>query len=217
MFKDYDQKVSQNDLYALIREGEHSEQDFKYRISDARKIARTLSAFANTTGGRLLVGVRDNGSIAGVKDEDDIYMLESASEVFLKPALKLEVWAHEIEGKNVWEIEITEGKEKPYQVDEIDGLKAYYRDNDQNFVANAVLKEVWKQDRLKESKHPVAFTEKEQRLIQYLKDYEEVSVSKAAKVMQLHRSKAIEILARLIRWEVINWTNEKQEGFRYSL
>ena len=217
MFKDYDQKVSQNDLYALIREGEHSEQDFKYRISDARKIARTLSAFANTTGGRLLVGVRDNGSIAGVKDEDDIYMLESASEVFLKPALKLEVWAHEIEGKNVWEIEITEGKEKPYQVDEIDGLKAYYRDNDKNFVANAVLKEVWKQDRLKESKHPVAFTEKEQRLIQYLKDYEEVSVSKAAKVMQLHRSKAIEILARLIRWEVINWTNETQEGFRYSI
>ena len=217
MFKDYDQKVSQNDLYALIREGEHSEQDFKYRISDARKIARTLSAFANTTGGRLLVGVRDNGSIAGVKDEDDIYMLESASEVFLKPALKLEVWAHEIEGKYVWEIEITEGKEKPYLVDEIDGLKAYYRDNDQNFVANAVLKEVWKQDRLKESKHPVAFTEKEQRLIQYLKDYEEVSVSKAAKVMQLHRSKTIEILARLIRWEVINWSNETQEGFRYSL
>ena len=217
MFKDYDQKVSQNDLYALIRAGEHGEQDFKYRISDARKIARTLSAFANTTGGRLLVGVRDNGSIAGVKDEDDIYMLESASEIFLKPALKLEVWAHEIEGKNVWEIEISEGKEKPYQVDEIDGLKAYYRDNDQNFVANAVLKEVWKQDRLKESKHPVAFTEKEQRLIQYLKDYEEVSVSKASKVMQLHRSKTIEILARLIRWEVINWSNEAQEGFRYSL
>lgn len=217
MFKDYDQKVSQNDFYALIREGEHGEQDFKYRISDARKIARTLSAFANTTGGRLLVGVRDNGSIAGVKDEDDIYMLESASEIFLKPALKLEVWAHEIEGKNVWEIEISEGKEKPYQVDEIDGLKAYYRDNDQNFVANAVLKEVWKQDRLKESKHPVAFTEKEQRLIQYLKDYEEVSVSKASKVMQLHRSKTIEILARLIRWEVINWSNEAQEGFRYSL
>ena len=217
MFKDYDQKVSQNDLYALIRAGEHGEQDFKYRISDARKIARTLSAFANTTGGRLLVGVRDNGSIAGVKDEDDIYMLESASEIFLKPALKLEVWAHEIEGKNVWEIEISEGKEKPYQVDEIDGLKAYYRDNDQNFVANAVLKEVWKQDRLKESKHPVAFKEKEQRLIQYLKDYEEVSVSKASKVMQLHRSKTIEILARLIRWEVINWSNEAQEGFRYSL
>jgi len=217
MYKDYDRKVSLNDLYALIREGEHEEQDFKYRISDARKIARTLSAFANTTGGRLLVGVRDNGSVAGVKDEDDIYMLESASEVFLKPALKLDVWAHEIEGKTVWEIGITEGKEKPYQVDETDGLKAYYREGDQNFIANSVLKEVWKQDRLKESKHPVSFTEKEQRLIQYLKDYEEVSVSKAAKVMQLHRNKTIETLARLIRWEVINWSHDTQEGFRYSL
>ncbi|MDA0741241.1 MAG: ATP-binding protein [Bacteroidetes bacterium] len=217
MFKDYDQKVSHNDLHALIREGEHGEQDFKYRISDARKIARTLSAFANTAGGRLLVGVRDNGSIAGVKDEDDIYMLESASEVFLKPALKLEVWAHEIDGKTVWEIEISEGKEKPYQVDEIDGFKAYYRDGDQNFVANAVLKEVWKQDRLKESKHPVAFTDKEQRLIQYLKDYDDVSVSKAAKVMQLHRSKTVEILGRLVRWEVINWTHDRQEGFKYRL
>ncbi|MDA9964009.1 ATP-binding protein, partial [Schleiferiaceae bacterium] len=60
MFKDYDQRVSQNNLYTLISEGEHGEQDFKYRITDARKIARTLSAFANTSGGRLLVGVRDN-------------------------------------------------------------------------------------------------------------------------------------------------------------
>jgi predicted HTH transcriptional regulator len=197
MFKDYDQRVSQNNLYTLISEGEHGEQDFKYRITD--------------------VGVRDNGSIAGVKDEDDIYMLESASEVFLKPALKLEVWAHDVDGKLVWEIEISEGKNKPYQVDEVDGLKAYYRNGDQNFIANAVLKEIWKQDRLKESKHPVAFSVKEQRLIQYLKDYDEVSVSKAAKVMELHRSKTIEILARLVRWNVIKWTHDTQEGFKYCL
>src|SRR5210317_2328014 len=217
MFKDYDQRVSQNNLYTLISEGEHGEQDFKYRITDARKIARTLSAFANTAGGKLLVGVRDNGSIAGVKDEDDIYMLESASEVFLKPALKLEVWAHDVDGKLVWEIEISEGKNKPYQVDEVDGLKAYYRNGDQNFIANAVLKEIGRQERLKESKHPVAFSVKEQRLIQYLKDYDEVSVSKAAKVMELHRSKTIEILARLVRWNVIKWTHDTQEGFKYCL
>ena len=217
MLKDYDQRVSQNNLYTLISEGEHGEQDFKYRITDARKIARTLSAFANTSGGRLLVGVRDNGSIAGVKDEDDIYMLESASEVFLKPALKLEVWAHDVDGKLVWEIEISEGKNKPYQVDEVDGLKAYYRNGDQNFIANAVLKEIWKQDRLKESKHTVAFSVKEQRLIQYLKEYDEVSVSKAAKVMELHRSKTIEILARLVRWNIIKWTHDTQEGFKYCL
>lgn len=38
-------------LHRLIAQGEHQQQDFKYEISDARKIARTLSAFANTDGG----------------------------------------------------------------------------------------------------------------------------------------------------------------------
>ena len=39
----------------LIAEGEHQQLDFKFEISDAHKIARTLVAFANTGGGRLLV------------------------------------------------------------------------------------------------------------------------------------------------------------------
>ena len=47
-------------IHALIAEGEHQQQDFKFEISDARKIAKTLSAFANTDGGRLLIGVKDN-------------------------------------------------------------------------------------------------------------------------------------------------------------
>jgi predicted HTH transcriptional regulator len=51
----------------MIAEGEHLRQDFKTRVEDARKIARTLAAFANTAGGRLLVGVRDNGTVCGVQ------------------------------------------------------------------------------------------------------------------------------------------------------
>ena len=50
-------------IHALIAEGEHQQQDFKFEISDARKIAKTLSAFSNTDGGRLLIGVKDNERI----------------------------------------------------------------------------------------------------------------------------------------------------------
>jgi len=49
-----------NYLRKLIAEGENQHLDFKYCVSDSRKIARTLSAFANSDGGRLLIGVRDN-------------------------------------------------------------------------------------------------------------------------------------------------------------
>mgnify|MGYP000599236676 CR=1 FL=1 len=61
-------------IHALIAEGEHQQQDFKFEISDARKIAKTLSAFANTDGGRLLIGVKDNGKIAGVRSAEEKYM-----------------------------------------------------------------------------------------------------------------------------------------------
>jgi predicted HTH transcriptional regulator len=53
------------ELHKIISEGEHQTQDFKYAINDSKKIARSLAAFANTDGGRLLLGVKDNGKIAG--------------------------------------------------------------------------------------------------------------------------------------------------------
>lgn len=62
-------------IHALISEGEHQKQDFKFEISDARKIAKTLSAFSNTHGGRLLIGVKDNGKIAGVRSDEEKYIL----------------------------------------------------------------------------------------------------------------------------------------------
>ena len=59
-------------IQRLIAEGEHLHQDFKFAISDARKIARTFSAFANAGGGHLLVGVKDNGVVAGIRTDEEI-------------------------------------------------------------------------------------------------------------------------------------------------
>ena len=72
-------------IHLLIAEGEHQRQDFKFEISDARKIAKTLSAFANTDGGRLLIGVKDNGKIAGVRSDEEQYMIEAAAQMYCQP------------------------------------------------------------------------------------------------------------------------------------
>ena len=80
-------------LQRVIAEGEHERQDFKYAISDAMKIARSLSAFANHSGGSLLIGVKDNGAIAGVRNEEDIYVVEQAAELYCRPAQQLEFTA----------------------------------------------------------------------------------------------------------------------------
>ena len=66
-------------IKTLIAEGEHQQLDFKFEISDASKIARSLVAFANTDGGKLLIGVKDNGVIRGIRSDEEKYMLEKTS------------------------------------------------------------------------------------------------------------------------------------------
>ena len=72
-------------LLSLISQGEHQQQDFKYRVEDAVKLARSVSAFANTDGGRLLIGVRDDGYLAGVRSEEEIYMMHQAAFRYCRP------------------------------------------------------------------------------------------------------------------------------------
>jgi predicted HTH transcriptional regulator len=49
-----------------LGEGQHLE--FKKRVPGPERIAKEMIAFANTGGGRLLLGVDDDGSVVGVKD-----------------------------------------------------------------------------------------------------------------------------------------------------
>ena len=100
-------------IQRLISEGEHVHQDFKFEISDARKIAKSISAFANTEGGRLLVGVKDNGKIAGVRSEEEIYMIEAAAQRYCQPPVDLHTYIYKVEGKDVLEVVIDESPRKP--------------------------------------------------------------------------------------------------------
>ena len=89
-------------IEALIEQGEHQQLDFKFEVSDSKKIARTLSAFANTDGGRLLIGVKDNGNISGVRSEEEYYMIEAASKMYTQPEVPFEATRWEINGKPYW-------------------------------------------------------------------------------------------------------------------
>ena len=124
-------------IASLIEQGEHEQQDFKFAIPDSRKIARSLSAFANHSGGRLLVGVKDNGNIAGVRSEEDIYMIEQAAEMHCDPPQQIRVTPFRVDGGlMVVRVEIDP---------EADGtLKAYYRVRDENILATPLMVRAWR-------------------------------------------------------------------------
>lgn len=101
-------------LFKLIEEGEHQQQDFKYCINDSKKIAKSLVAFANTNGGRLLIGVKDNGRIVGIKTDEEFYMVEAAAKIYSNPAIHFSTQQWHVGGKMVLEIQIKPSEQKPH-------------------------------------------------------------------------------------------------------
>lgn len=187
----------------LVSEGEHCHQDFKFEISDARKIARSLSAFANTEGGRLLVGVKDNGKIAGVRSEEEIYMIEAAATMYCQPQVELETQTYRVEGKTILEIRIGETASKPvYALDEENKPWAYIRIKDENILATPVHLKVWQHSK-KDEGVLVEFTEREQRLLNALKEKESLSLNQCCKLCRLNRKAACDLLADFIRFGLV--------------
>ncbi len=129
-----------------VERGENETQDFKFAVGDARKIARSISAFANNAGGQLLIGIKDNGVIAGVRNEEDIYVVEQAAEMYCHPAQHVEFTAFNIEpGIVVIRATVPRASQRPVMVDEGEGrLRAYYRVKDENIVAHTIMVEAWR-------------------------------------------------------------------------
>jgi len=203
-------------LRKLIAEGENQQLDFKYCITDSRKIARTLSAFSNTDGGRLLIGVRDNGSLAGIRSDEEIYMVETAAHLFCRPEITYAVKQHTAGTKTILEVEVAKGNKRPYQVKDEEGKwRAYFRHGDQNLIANRVLLQVWRKEEQK-SGVKVRFSDAEMKLLDYLRENGSVSLSKFRKISGIPSSRAESILANLIIFRVLI-LKASEKGFSYLL
>lgn len=200
-------------LQQLIEEGEHQQQDFKFEISDARKIARSLSAFANTDGGRLLIGVKDNGRIAGVRSEEEVYMIEAAAQLYCSPQVEIAMHTYTVEGKTVLIAEIPKAVEKPVQAQVAPGkYMAYVRIADENILATAVHLAVWRQKNSPKGSL-VEYTEREQLLLDYLAEYGEITVSKYSRLARLSYRSAVDYIARFVRFGLLDICFEHHKFF----
>ncbi|HBS85834.1 MAG: hypothetical protein A2W91_09235 [Bacteroidetes bacterium GWF2_38_335] len=187
----------------LIEQGEHQQQDFKFEISDSRKIAKTLVAFSNTDGGKLLVGVKDNGVVAGVRSEEEFYMVEGAASLYCKPTVLFTTKQWKVDGRTVLEIDIPKSDTIPhYAQNEEKKWLAYIRKHDQNLLVSHVQLEVWKREK---SGKPVyiEFRENEKLLFDFLDRKNEITLSKFIKLTRISSRDAQQILINLILLQII--------------
>ena len=196
-------------LYKLIQEGEHQRQDFKYCINDSKKIAKSLVAFANTDGGRLLVGIKDNGKIVGIRTDEEFYMVEAAAKIYSNPPISFSTQQWQIEGKTVLEIIVEPSKTKPHFArDENGKWLAYQRIGDENYLAGKIQVNVWKKNNSPVGIH-FTYSEHEKFLIDYLLNNPSITISKFIRQAHVSRNKAEEVLTNFVLMDIIKMTFEK--------
>ncbi len=190
-----------NYIQKLIKEGEHQMLDFKFEISDSKKIARTLVAFANTDGGRLLIGVKDNGNISGIRSEEEKYMIQTAAESFCQPEVDFEAKEWNVNGKTVLEVIVPKSKYHKHRAPDHNNLyKVYTRVKDQNILADGILLKIWKYQNNKQNIR-VTFSDAEMFLLKYLNENEKITIKEFVQKAEINRREAERIL---VNFTVIN-------------
>jgi ATP-dependent DNA helicase RecG len=104
-------------LMELIQKGESKTLELKSRLPQHDQIARTMVAFANTSGGKLILGVDDQRQVVGIS-EDDVFTLQDqiTSLVFdrCQPTILPEIYSANLGGKLVLVVEVFRGNLLPY-------------------------------------------------------------------------------------------------------
>lgn len=196
-------------------QGEGTTLDFKKTITNNEKIAKSLVAFANNKGGQLLIGVADDGSIKGVKSEDEErYMITKSAHQFCKPAIEPEFEEIYIDDKLVLVVKIAESDTKPhYALDENKKWWVYYRVNDKSILASKIIVDVIKKSS-KVNGQLITYTEQEKKLFEHLNLEGRITLKQFSKLTRSSYRQAQKILVSLILSGVIKpHTSDKEEFF----
>jgi len=112
-----------------IKKGESKRLEFKEKLPSNEAIAKTVVAFSNTSGGKIVIGVNDKREIVGI-DEDKVFEYEEKITSIINdmcyPTILPEIYAQNINGKIVLVVEVFRGSLLPYYLKNKGKLKGTY-------------------------------------------------------------------------------------------
>jgi predicted HTH transcriptional regulator len=198
----------------LIFEGEGVTLDFKKTITSCEKIARTMVSFANNKGGRLLIGVADDGAIKGVKSEDEErYMITKAAQQYTKPILEPVFEEVYVDDKLVLVVDTAESQLKPHFALAEDGKWwAYVRVKDKSVLASKIVVDVLRRSGDNEGVL-IEYSLKEKTLLEYLDKTPRITIKECGELLKIGRRKAQRLLVDLILSGIIRINTTEKEEF----
>ncbi len=205
-----------HDLKLLIEEGEGFELEFKRKVSSPIKIAKTMSSFANTSGGIILFGVDDDGSIVGVESEKtELDLIDESAEFYCDPPVSVSISIVPYNHRDVVVATVDESDEKPHYVKEENGeTNVYIRVNDNSVLASKEVIKVLRDEQPDKAPLTISIGENEKRLFAFLEIHPRITVTDYSELINVSIRRASRILTTLVRAGVIRiHTLEKTDYF----
>lgn len=202
------------DLKKLVAQGEGPFLEFKRKASYPDKIVREMIAFANAGGGILLVGISDDGQLAGLKHPEDESHVIQQSLLKCHPALPVtEAFIPIGASRYVIQYHVAQSHDKPHYFHDGDRKEAYIRVNDQSIRASREVREIARRARLKKDIR-FHYGEHEKFLMHYLDAHPSITLKEFIRVSGLRKFHASRKLVLLVLANVLQITpHEKGDLF----
>jgi predicted HTH transcriptional regulator len=184
-------------VLSLIRDREREHIEFKRLVPSAYKMAKEMAAMANTAGGNILIGVDDDGAIAGVTDEQrETAAVFRAARDLCSPPLEPRVQAVFISGKTVLWVRIAAGTERHCIIDACGSRRCYVRVRDKNLPASkqTARRIAAVPARKLSAKH---LDRQELALLEYLRRHEKITLAQFCHATNISKRRASRICVKL--------------------
>jgi len=214
------------ELKQLVSLGEGISLEFKRRVPRDERIAKEVIALANTNGGRILLGVDDDGTITGVDDAgEEGFVLRRAVETHCHPPVDFTTERVVVaERRDVLLVTVPESRSKPHHLvsaeeepaEAVDGLPgdgtAYVRVEEMSVEASPESVRMMREDD-EEQGVTFEFGENESLLMRYLDDYGRITVAEFAKLADISLEQASQTLVSLAKADLLQLHSDRTDDY----
>ncbi len=186
----------------LVAKGEGHFLEFKKKVNFPEKVVKEIVAFANTNGGKLMLGIDDDGTISGTRNIDgEIFVLEDSIKKFISPSIQYTVHTIKLNPKKgIAVFDIPEGKEKPYSIKENPNAAhgiVYVRNADESIKASKEMRQILRK-RNSDRDEKFNYGEKEQVLMKMLDESSLITLQEFATKAEIPKFVASKTLVKLV-------------------
>ncbi|MGL4631044.1 MAG: AlbA family DNA-binding domain-containing protein [Leadbetterella sp.] len=205
------------DLKTLVQQGENQQLEFKLKSNHPEKIVREVVAFANSRGGRLIIGVADNKELVGLKYADeDLFLIQKAIQNHIEPEVDYSVDRVHLEReKEILIFNIPQSSQTPHAWVVGDDRIIYVREGDKALQASKEMREILK-GQAKARNYSFQYGDKETILMRYLDQKGYVTLQRFIEEAAIPKKVAARTLVLLVLAGVLRIQAHEQED-RYSL